>query len=95
MGGTGGTITGVVGKITWSYFNAAAVNGYTVGRMKTPSGISWTLVATVIAADKFKMAQRPLMFVAPHARGVWRWPIVDFDLNGGHLIAQLGPPVDG
>ena len=88
------TITGVVGKITWSYYNAAAVNGYTVGRVKTKRGITWSLSATVVMTDRFKLAQRPLMFVAPHARGVWRWPIVDFELHGGHLVAQLGPPVE-
>jgi len=91
---TGATISGVVGQIKWAYYNAAAVNGYTVGRVKTRAGITWTLVATVVMVDKFKMSQRPLYFVAPHARGAWRWPIVDFDLTGGRLVADLGPPLE-
>jgi hypothetical protein len=33
-----------------------------------------------------------LIFVAPYAKGQWRWPILEFDLAGGVLTARLGPP---
>lgn len=84
----GGSITGVVGQIKWGYYNAAAINGYTVTRQ----GTEWRLRATVVVSDAFKLAQRPLRFVAPTKYGEWRWPITNFDLNNGQLTAQLGPP---
>lgn len=85
------TIRGEVGQIRWSYFIAAAVQGYRVRRLPDDT---WRLRGTVVAADAFKLAQRPLVFVAPHERGAWRWPIVDLDLHAGALTARLGPPVE-
>lgn len=86
---------GVVGKITWSYYTAAAINGYTVTRSAAGA---WSLSATVVMADAFKLKQHPLKFVAPHATGEWRWPIeaasVEMGLSVGpnQLRARLGPP---
>lgn len=83
-----GSITGVVGQVKWAYYVAAAINGYTVTRV----GPQWSLRATVVTADAFKLSQRPLMFVAPHEKGEWRWPILDYQLAEGALTARLGPP---
>jgi hypothetical protein len=85
----GGSIRGVVGLIKWRYYHAAAINGYTVTRGQTGR---WSLRATVVTADRFKMAQKPLLFVAPHAKGEWRWPIVDLEIRDGVVTAQLGMP---
>ena len=83
-----GSIRGVVGLIRWAYYTAAAVNGYTV----TQTTQGWRLQATVVNADAFKMAQRPLLFVAPHQRGEWRWPILSLERRpDGTVSAQLGP----
>jgi len=87
----GGHISGVVGQIKWSYYVAAAINGYTVTR--TPEN-TWSLRGTVVNHDAFKLAQKPLLFVAPHARGEWRWPITSWDLAEGSLTAMLGPPLE-
>lgn len=88
----GGMIRGVVGQVKWSYYNAAAINGYTVTRSKTGG---WSLRATVVLSDAFKLAQRPLFFVALHAKGEWRWPIESFDLGPSQtLVATLGPPLE-
>lgn len=73
----------------WSYYNAAALNGYTVTRSETGA---WSLRATVVASDAFKMSQSPLVFVAPHEQGEWRWPIQECQISQGVLTAQLGPP---
>lgn len=85
-------IRGVVGRIEWGYFNAAAINGYTVQRQADGS---WALRGTVVTFDAFKIRQRPLIFVAPHKDGEWRWPIATLDLGEGHgpreLQATLGP----
>lgn len=85
-------LTGVVGHIQWHGYTAAAINGYTVTRNK--AGTVWSLAATVVLSDKFKMTQRPLTFVAKHAKGAWRWPILSFTLHPDthHVVAQLGPP---
>jgi hypothetical protein len=85
----GGSITGVVGQIKWSYYVAAALNDYTVTRSETGE---WRLSGTVVLSDAFKLAQRPLMFVAPHAKGEWRWPILDLDLGANQVRARLGAP---
>lgn len=82
-------LTGVVGHVMWHYYVAGAINGYTVARAKDGK---WSLTATVVLSDAFKMAQRPLTFVAKHAKGEWRWPILSLQLaNGAQLTAQLGP----
>jgi hypothetical protein len=91
---TVGRLTGVVGRITWAYYNAAAINGYTVTRSHDNR---WALTGTIVTADAFKLTQRPLMFVAPHARGTWRWPIRDLELQPNartptSIRAILGPP---
>jgi glucose/arabinose dehydrogenase len=86
----GGSIAGVVGRIQWSYYNAAAINGYTVTRSETGA---WSLRGVVVASDAFKLTQRPLVFVAPYDQGEMRWPIRDLALTpDGTLTATLGPP---
>jgi len=84
----GGSITGVVGSVTWGYYTAAAIHNYTVTRRDA----SWTLTATVVLSDAFKLSQRPLRFVAPHAHGEWAWPIDTLTIADGALTATLGPP---
>jgi len=85
-------IRGVVGRIEWGYFAAAAINGYTVQRQEDGA---WSLTGTVVTFDAFKIRQRPLIFVAPHQDGEWRWPIRTVELGDGHgpraLSATLGP----
>jgi hypothetical protein len=84
-----GFIKGVVGKVRWAYYDAAAINGYTVTR----SGHDWTLRGTVVLSDAFKMTQRPLTFVAPHEQGEWCWDILSHELSNGILVAKLAAPV--
>ena len=88
----GAFISGVVGQIKWHHYVAAAVNNYAVGHADG----TWRLRATVVLSDAFKLSQRPLTFVAPHAKGEWRWPIETFEIAGGamtgELTARLGPP---
>lgn len=83
-------VTGVNGQIKWHYHEAAAVQGYTVSR--TPEKC-WTLRATVVEPDEFKLAQSPLVFVAPHKDGEWRWPIVRLEVSGNTVSASLGQPL--
>lgn len=84
-------IRGVVGRIDWGYFAAAAINGYVAQHHEDGS---WTLTGTVVTFDAFKIRQRPLIFIAPHQQGEWRWPIRTLDLGDGHgpreLRATLG-----
>jgi hypothetical protein len=88
---TNRAIRGVVGRIEWGYFAAAAINGYTIRRLEDGS---WSLHGTVVTFDAFKIRQRPLIFVAPHKDGEWRWPMTTVDLGEGHgpreLQATLG-----
>lgn len=90
----GGALTGVVGRLDWGYFAAGAINGYTAQRQ--PDG-TWVLRGTLVTCDAFKIRQRPLIFVAPHARGEWRWPVQTLDVGEGAgpraLRATLGPPL--
>jgi len=85
-------IRGVVGRIDWGYFAAGAINGYTVARCEDGS---WMLTGTLVNFDAFKIRQRPLVFIAPHQHGEWRWPVKTVDLSEGHgpreLRATLGP----
>lgn len=89
--GVGAIVRGVVGKVCWGYYTAAAINGYTVSRSKDGQ---WKLSGAVVMADAFKMKQRPLWFAAPYvkgrARAEWRWPILDCDIQQGRITATLG-----
>jgi hypothetical protein len=88
----GNQIHGVVGLIKWGYYDAARIERYTVTR--TRDDRRWSLRANIVQADKFKMAQKPLLFVAPHEKGDWRWPITDLEFRGdGPIRATLGPPL--
>lgn len=85
-------ISGVVGRLDWGYFVAGAINGYKVQRNEDGS---WELKGTLVNFDAFKIRQRPLVFIAPHAHGEWRWPVKTVDLGEGigprELRATLGP----
>lgn len=87
-------LRGVVGLIKWSYYTAAAINGYEVTRNK--AGTVWSLTGNVVNADAFKMAQRPLVFVAKHAKGAWTFPIESFVVNQDtqQMTATLKPPLE-
>jgi hypothetical protein len=82
-------VRGIIGQVKWSYYNAAAIHGYAVSRSEQGQ---WSLRASVVMADAFKLSQRPLVFVAPTQRGDMRWPITDLNLSEGVLVANLGPP---
>jgi hypothetical protein len=84
-------LAGVVGHIKWGHYTAAAINGYTVAPT-SKARTAWTLTATVVLSDAFKMAQSPLVFVAKHAKGEFRFPIVRMFRNDYRLTATLGPP---
>ena len=90
-GKTGGTIRGVVGEIKWHYYTAASINGYAVTYHHQDK--RWSLRATVALSDAFKMAQRPLIFVAPTQKGDFRWPINSLEILDGKLTARLGAPL--
>lgn len=86
-------ITGVVASIRWAYYTAAAVNGYTVTR--DPVTRAWSVTGTIVLADAFKLTQRPLKFVAPHAKGEWVWPIESpVPRVAGPFLAKLGNPIE-
>src|SRR5262245_18017139 len=93
-------IRGVVAAIKWfpngtivpgagDYFNAAAIEGYTITR--SPDN-RWAAVGRVILADAYKLTQRPLVLVAPVKGGEFRWAIRSFEIRDGRLRADLGEP---
>lgn len=84
-------LKGVKGQIKWHYHVAAHINGYTVTCSKPDR--KWALRATVTQADEFRLSQEPLVFVAPHQGGEWRWPIEKLDRDGSTVAASLGAPL--
>lgn len=85
------TIRGKVAAVKWAYYTAAAIEGYTV----THEAGAWSVSGTLVpgAVDAYKMAQRPLFFVAPFKGGAWRWEIKRVDRREGQFVATLAPPV--
>jgi hypothetical protein len=85
-------IEGVVAEVRWSHYTAAAINGYQLTWKRDVR--RWQLSATVVLADAFKIAQRPLIFVARVRNADWEFEILSFDLPGlrGPLTARLGLP---
>lgn len=84
-------IAGVHGRVVWGYFDAARITRYALVRTSLIPE-TWRLTATVVQPDTFKLRQVPLMFVAWHQGGEWRWPIVEvITIERDQLTAQLGP----
>ena len=81
------TVQGVLAVIRHGYHVAGTVGAWTVTRGEH----GWTLTASIVKTDTFRMSQRPLVFVAGHALGVWRWPITSLQMTGASLTAVLGP----
>jgi hypothetical protein len=82
------TVRGAEGFVQWGYHRAATVRDWTLTR--TEAG-DFELVGMVTEADTFRLAQQPLVFAAPHARGVWSWPIVGtLQITGASCTARLG-----
>lgn len=86
-------IHGVVAAIKWNYYVAAKIYGYDIARGAGPGG-TWSVVATVVERDDYKLSQRPLIFAAVTDKGGWFWPIQTYTLTAsGRFVAQLGPPI--
>jgi hypothetical protein len=87
--GETGRIRGVVGRIDWGYFPAAALNGYTVTWRRD----TYTLVGNLVSRNSYNLAQRPLHFIAPHKGGEWRWELRDFRIADERPVVTgtLGP----
>lgn len=86
-------VRGVVAAIKWAYFTAAAVNGYHVAPVDK-TGRAWRASGALVPGlvDAYKIAQRPLWFVAPLKRGAWRWEIHTLTRHDdGSFTATLGP----
>lgn len=84
-------IRGIVARLDWGYFPAAAINGYTVTRR----GDRWSLVAQIVHRNAYNLDQRPLHFIAPYRGGEWRWELREFRIADDRpvLIGTLGPPL--
>lgn len=87
------TVRGGAGSILWGHRTAAVVRAWTIANT-APAGKPkvWRLAATVTRADAFQCRQRPLLFTAPRAKGMWCWGIESLELVGMQIRAVLGPP---
>jgi hypothetical protein len=82
-------ITGAAAAIRWVYDEAARVGTYVITRDKETK--RWTVQGTIVAADAFKLTQRPLVLVVRHEAGEWRWPITSaVSTTEGPFAADLG-----
>ena len=81
-------ITGVSSSLRWGYTSAATLGAWTVTKREDGK---WSLSAAVLTSDAFRVAQRPLVFEAPHAKGAWRWPVLELQAVNGSITATLGP----
>lgn len=82
------TVSGVKASLKWGYAPVAELADWTVTKA---ADNTWTVTATVVTVDTFKASQRPLVFAAPHAKGVWRWPVEELQIADRKLSARLGP----
>ena len=89
-------IRGTTAQIRWAYYVAAGVEGWTLVQSPPRAGVrpKWTLAARIVGEDKFKMAQRPLLFVTVVKEKRWLFQIEDFRIEGDRLTATLGPRED-
>lgn len=82
------TMHGGEATITWAWHTAAVCKSWRVH--KSPQG-KWSMVATVVRADPFKLQQQPLLFSAPRKGGRWCWPVRAVTLEQTQITAALGP----
>ena len=89
-------VRGVSAGLTWQYYKAADVANYVVTRTgRPPEPYLWTVSGWLRNADAYKLAQRPLRFVAPHKHGAWYWPVASLTrADGNRFYAELGPLID-
>lgn len=80
-------LSGVFASLRWGYHPAATLNAWTVTRVDDQA---WSLTATVVSSDAFRVSQRPLALEAPHEKGLWKWPITELQITGASLTATLG-----
>lgn len=83
------TVTGVQASLKWGYYEAATLSTWTV--TKIADGPGWSLSATVRTKKESWVSQHPLVFVAPHAGGAWRFPVTALQITDASLTATLGP----
>ena len=81
-------IKAAAGELRWGYHQAATLRGCEVACQEG----TWALAATVVVANAFRIAQRPLTFVIVHRKGAWSWPVLDLQFSDGAVTARLGPP---
>lgn len=80
-------IRGPSGELRWGYHTAGTIGPW----MITREAGALQLTATVTEMNAFRISQRPLAFVVPHSQGVWRWPMLELQIQDGALTARLGP----
>ena len=83
------TLRGTAATIRWAYHDAAVLRNWSVTRKKQGG---WSLAANIDRADRFKLNQKPLRFVAPRKGGFWCWPVTSVTVGRDSLTATLGPP---
>jgi hypothetical protein len=76
-----------VASLRWGYLPAATLGAWTV--TKDEQGL--LLMARVTTADPYRLSQQPIVFVAPHSKGMWRWPVNELQITGAECSARLGP----
>lgn len=81
-------LNGESAVLRWGYHQAAALYDVTV--TKNDQGV-WTLSSRLEHQHAFRLSQRPLVFCLTHAKGVWRWPVIELQIQGASLSAVLGP----
>lgn len=81
------TVTGLVGELRWAYHRAGEIRDWTVRTEEGRTSFSGLLDRP----DAFRLSQQPLVFVAPHARGAYRWPVLSLQVTGASCTATLGP----
>jgi len=84
-------VRGKSGQIKWSYYTAAIVSPYSVRFNRTTRNGS--LRAVLVNSDKFKMAQKPLEFVAPFKKRTIRYAIASYELEPPAMIHAVLVPV--
>ena len=82
-------ISGVAASLGWGYLPAATLGAWRV--RSSEAGARWDVSAAILSQDTFRVAQRPLVFEAAHAQGVWKWPVLELQVQAGTLTAILGP----
>jgi hypothetical protein len=84
------TYRGATGEIRWAYLAAAVFGPWRLDF----DGEQGELAGTLVSVDGYRVSQAPLNAILTIGRQRLTYPIINLQVNGSALTAQVGPRLE-